>query len=151
VFHIASDGRNLKALLELVTEGGRRYQIAQRYLPEAKEGDKRIILLEGEPIGAVLRVPQAGETRANFHAGGSPRKAEIDDRDREICARISPALREQGILFAGIDVIGGWLTEVNVTSPTGIREINVLDGVELERQFLDVVERRVAERRAGRA
>jgi len=151
VFHISKDGRNLKALLELATEGGRRYQIAQRYLPEAQDGDKRIILLEGEPIGAVLRVPQAGETRANFHAGGSPIKAGINDREREICARLRPSLREHGILFAGIDVIGRWLTEVNVTSPTGIREINALDGVELERQFLDAVERRVAERRAGQA
>ncbi len=149
VFHLSRGDRNVRALLEMATAHGTVYQIAQRYLPEIRQGDKRIILLEGEPIGAVLRVPEAGETRANFHAGGSAARAEITARDREICGRLRPSLLEHGILFAGIDVIGDWLTEVNVTSPTGIREINSLDGVRLEEQVLDRVEKRCGERRPG--
>ena len=144
VFHLKRDDRNVRALLEMATGHETRYQIAQRYLPEVRDGDKRIILLEGEPIGAVLRVPEADETRANFHVGGCAKHAEISARDREICDRLRPALLEYGILFAGIDVIGDWLTEVNVTSPTGIREINALDGVRLEEAFLDRVEKRAA-------
>lgn len=142
VFHLTPDDRNVRALLEMATRHGMHYQIAQRYLPEIRQGDKRVILLEGEPIGAVLRVPESWETRANFHVGGSARRAEITPRDREICDRLRPALLEHGILFAGIDVIGDWLTEVNVTSPTGIREINALDGVRLEERVLDRVEKR---------
>ena len=148
VFHLTPGDRNVTALLELSTQHETRYLIAQRYVPEVREGDKRVILLDGEPIGAVLRVPRANESRANFHVGGRAVKTEISDRDREIAARLAPGLREHGILFAGIDVIGDWLTEVNVTSPTGIVEINALDGVALERQVLDRVEQRVAERRA---
>jgi len=142
VFHLTPDDRNVRALLEMATRHGAQYQLAQRYIPEIRAGDKRIILLEGEPIGAVLRVPESWETRANFHVGGSASRATISDRDREICERLRPALLEHGILFAGIDVIGGWLTEVNVTSPTGIREINALDGVRLEGAVLDRVEKR---------
>lgn len=142
VFHLTPEDRNVRALLEMATRHGTHYQIAQRYIPEIRDGDKRIILLEGEPIGAVLRVPESWETRANFHAGGSAQPAAITPRDREICDRLRPALLEHGILFAGIDVIGEWLTEVNVTSPTGIREINALDGVRLEEQILDRVEKR---------
>ncbi|MFQ5514203.1 MAG: glutathione synthase [Myxococcota bacterium] len=148
VFHLTPDDRNARVILETATAHGRIYQLGQRYVPEIRDGDKRIIVLEGEPIGAVLRVPVPGETRANFHAGGTARKVEVDARDREICARIRPALLERGVLFAGIDVIGGWLTEVNVTSPTGIREINELDGTALERLMLDAVERCCRERRA---
>ncbi|MBW2280815.1 MAG: glutathione synthase [Deltaproteobacteria bacterium] len=149
VFHLSSGDRNVRALLEMATGHGTVFQIAQRYVPEIRAGDKRIILLEGEPIGAVLRVPEAWETRANFHVGGSAVRAEITDRDREICDRLRPSLLEHGIFFAGIDVIGDWLTEVNVTSPTGIREINALDGVRLEEQVLDRVEKRCGERRGG--
>lgn len=147
VFHLTPGDRNVRALLEMSTQHGTRYLIAQRYLPEVRQGDKRVILLDGEPIGAVLRVPEHYETRANFHVGGSPAKAEITSRDREICERIAPALRRYGILLAGIDVIGGWLTEVNVTSPTGVQEINALDGVRLEAQILDRVEARLLELR----
>ena len=142
VFHLAPGDRNVRAILEVATLHGRRYQIAQAYVPEIREGDKRIILVEGEPLGAVLRVPRDTESRSNFHAGGSAARAEISDRDREICARIGPALREKGIVFAGIDVIGRWLTEINVTSPTGVQEIDRLDGVVLEADVLDAVERR---------
>jgi len=141
VFHLTPNDRNLFAILESATRFGQEYQLAQRYIPEIRQGDKRIILLEGEPIGAVLRVPHPAETRANLHVGGKPVKTELSDRDREICARIGPDLVEHGILFAGIDVIGDWLTEVNVTSPTGIREINALEGTALEVLVLDAVER----------
>ncbi len=144
VFHLTRDDRNVIALLELATRHGTEFQMAQRYIPEVRQGDKRILLVEGEPLGAVLRVPLHWETRANFHVGGSPERASLTRRDREICARIGPALVEHGILFAGIDVIGDWLTEVNVTSPTGVREINALDGTRIEANVLDAVERRVA-------
>jgi glutathione synthase len=146
VFHITKDDRNVRALLELGTKHGTAYQIAQRYLPEVRDGDKRIIVVEGEPVGAVLRVPMESESRANLHVGGTAAKAPLGAREREICAKIGPALREHGILFAGIDVIGNWLTEVNVTSPTGIQEINRLDAVALERLVVDAVERRFSTR-----
>ena len=125
IFHLAAGDRNVNAILEVATEAGTRPQIAQRYLPEVRYGDKRIILLEGEPIGAVLRIPAHGEFRANFHVGGSPAKAEISDPDREICALIGPELHAHGILFAGIDVIGEWLTEVNVTSPVSYTHLTL--------------------------
>jgi glutathione synthase len=141
VFHLSPDDRNTRALLEMATQHGTRLQIAQRYVKEVREGDKRILLLEGEPLGAVLRVPLHYESRANFHVGGSPKAVRLTERDREICRRVGPVLREHRILFAGIDVIGDFLTEVNVTSPTGIREINRLDGVRLESAVLDAVER----------
>ena len=143
VFHLMPGDRNAKALLELVTEHGTRAQIAQRYIPEVRQGDKRIILIDGDPVGAVLRVPALEEARANFHVGGSAAKTEITARDREICTELKPALLDRGILFSGIDVIGNWLTEVNVTSPTGVREINALDGVCLEALVVDAVERRL--------
>ncbi len=146
VFHLRKDEHNLKALLEMTTEHGRRYQIAQRYVPEIRNGDKRVIVLDGEPIGAVMRVPEAAEVRANFHAGGAPARVPLTERDREICARIGPELRKRGILFAGIDVIGDYLTEINVTSPTGVQEINALDGVRLEVDVLDSVCARVTSR-----
>ncbi len=147
VFHLTPGDRNVGALLEMATAHGTRFQVAQRYLPEIRSGDKRIILLEGEPIGAVLRVPEHYESRANFHVGGNAVKTSLTEREREICARLAPELLRYGILFAGIDVIGDWLTEVNVTSPTGVQEINALDGVQLERQILDAVEKRLEARR----
>ncbi len=142
VFHLTPGDRNVKAILELGTQHGTAYQIAQRYIPEIRIGDKRVIVVEGEPVGAVLRVPRDEESRANFHVGGTAQKAEVTPRDRVICERIGPDLRRFGIVLAGIDVIGEWLTEVNVTSPTGIREINALDGVALEASVLDAVEQR---------
>ncbi len=149
VFHLTAEDRNVNVILETATRHGTRYQIAQRYLPEVRNGDKRVIVVEGEPVGAVLRVPQHWETRANFHVGGSAERAAVSARDREICARIGPDLRRLGILLAGIDVIGDWLTEVNVTSPTGIQEINHLDGVRLETAVVDAALARWADR-AGR-
>ncbi len=146
IFHLKAGDRNSSAILEAATAHESRYIMAQRYLPEIRQGDKRVILVEGEALGAVLRVPADGESRANFHVGGQPAATEVDDRDREIASAIGPELVRLGIVFAGIDVIGGWLTEVNVTSPTGLREIADLGGPRLEVDVLDAVERR---RQAG--
>lgn len=143
VFHVRQGDRNLNAILEASTLDGRRPIMAQRYLPEIRQGDKRIIVLDGEPLGAVLRVPREDETRGNIHVGGEVMRAPLTPRDREICATLAPRLREDGLWFVGLDVIGDWLTEVNVTSPTGIQEINALDGVTLERPVIDFVEQRV--------
>lgn len=142
VFHITPGDRNARAIVEAGTDHGRRLLMAQRYLPAVRDGDKRIILIEGEPAGAVLRIPAADDARANLHVGGRAEHAELSDRDREICARIGPRLREKGVVFAGIDVLGAHLTEINITSPTGVREIRDLSGVALERQVLDAVEAR---------
>lgn len=133
---------NLTAMIELSTQFGRRTVLVQRYLPEAREGDKRVILVGGEPVGAVLRVPTGeGEHRGNIHVGGRCVKTTLTERERAACARLKPALLADGLHFVGLDFIGGWLTEVNVTSPTGVQEIDALDGVELEAIWLDYVER----------
>ena len=142
IFHLKDGDRNTSAILETATAHESRYIMAQRYLPEIRQGDKRVILVEGEALGAVLRVPAEGESRANFHVGGRAVATDVDDRDREIAAAVGPELVRLGIVFAGIDVIGGWLTEVNVTSPTGLREIADLGGPRLEVDVLDAVERR---------
>ena len=124
--------------------------MVQRYLPEVRQGDKRIILVEGEPVGAVIRVPPEGEARANLHVGGRAEKTELTAREREICAAIGPTLREQGLVFVGIDVIGDYMTEINVTSPTGIQEIARLDGIDLAVNIWDAIEARHAERAPDR-
>ncbi len=149
VFHLKPDDENLSALLEMFTRLGREPVIVQQYLPEIRQGDKRILLIEGEPVGAVARIPQSGEARANFHSGGQPRKVELSRRDRDICAAIGPALRERGLIFVGIDVIGDYMTEINVTSPTGIHEINRLDGVNLQAKVWDAIEARLPIRTAA--
>jgi glutathione synthase len=146
VFHLKPDDENLHALLETFTQLYREPIIVQKYLPAIRQGDKRIILIEGRPVGAVSRIPKDGEARANFHAGGTAGKTTLTDREQEICASIGPALRAKGLVFAGIDVIGDYLTEINVTSPTGIQEINNLDGVALEVQLWDAMEARFAAR-----
>ena len=145
IFHVRHDDRNLFSILEQATRFGSRWIMAQRYLDEVRGGDKRILLVDGEPIGALLRVPSEGEVRANLHVGGRPERGVLDDRDREIIDRVAPSLRRDGLFFVGIDVIGGYLTEVNVTSPTGIQEINRLEGVRLEERVIDGVERRLDE------
>jgi glutathione synthase len=143
VFHLRRDDRNLNAILESSTDNGRRLIMAQRYLPEIRRGDKRIIVLDGEPLGAVWRIPREDEHRGNIHVGGNVAKAAISDRDREICAVLAPRLRRDGLYFVGLDVIGDWLTEVNVTSPTGVQEIDGFDGVKLEANVIDFVESRI--------
>src|SRR5262245_5509516 len=140
IFHVRRDDRNLFSILEQTTRFGTRLAMAQRYLPEIRRGDKRILLLDGEPLGAVLRVPAEGETRANLHVGGRPQKAALDEADRRIVERLRPWLERDGLHFVGIDVIGGRLPEVNVTSPTGIQEMNALDGVRYEERVLERVE-----------
>ncbi len=146
VFYLRHDDRNLFSILEQSTRFGTQWTLAQRYLPQVREGDKRILLLEGEPLGALLRVPSETEIRANLHVGGRPAPAELDERDRQIIERVAPALRRDGLFFVGIDVIGGYLTEVNVTSPTGIQEANALCGERLEERILERVEELAAER-----
>ncbi len=128
VFRLPNDDRNLTSLHELFTGINREPLIAQKFLPDVSNGDKRVILVDGIPVGAINRVPQAGETRSNMHVGGRPEKIGLNDRDREICAAIGPLLREKGQIFVGIDVIGDYLTEINVTSPTGIQELERFDG-----------------------
>jgi glutathione synthase len=144
VFHVTPEDENLNALLEMFTVLYREPVIVQQYLPEIRAGDKRIILVDGEPAGGVARLPAAGEARANFHAGGRAEKAPLTDRDREICAAIGPSLAERGLIFVGIDVIGRYITEINVTSPTGIHEINRLDDIRIERRIWDAIERRLS-------
>jgi glutathione synthase len=143
VFYLNQQDRNTNSILEAATDNGRRLIMAQRYLPEIRQGDKRIIVLNGEPLGAVLRVPLEWETRGNIHVGGQVVKTEVSERDQEICAALAPLLRADGLYFVGLDVIGNYLTEVNVTSPTGIQEVNALNGVHLERQVVDFVEQQV--------
>jgi glutathione synthase len=140
VFHLRPGDENLTALIELYARSGREPMMVQRYLPEVRAGDKRIILIDGEIGGGVLRVPAEGEARANMHVGGRPVKTAITAREREICETIGPELRARGLLFVGIDVIGDYLTEINVTSPTGIQEIDRLDGVALEARVWDAIE-----------
>jgi glutathione synthase len=146
VFHLRPGDENLNALLEMYEAIQREPVMVQRYLPEVRRGDKRIILVEGEAVGAVLRVPPEGEARANLHVGARAVKAELTDRDREICEAIGPTLHAQGLVFVGIDVIGNWLTEINVTSPTGIQEIARLDGIEIAPKIWDAIEARLSAR-----
>jgi glutathione synthase len=150
VFHLRPGDENLNALIEMYNAFHREPVMVQRYLPEVRRGDKRIILVEGEPVGAVNRVPPEGEARANLHVGGRAEKTTLTGREREICREIGPTLREQGLVFVGIDVIGDYITEINVTSPTGIQEIARLDGVDLAVNIWEAVEARHAARRHGR-
>jgi glutathione synthase len=140
IFHVSHGDRNLFSILETATRFETRRTMAQRYLPDVRKGDKRILLLDGEPLGALLRVPAEGETRSNLHVGGRPEAGPLDDDDRRIVAALAPTLRREGLFFVGIDVIGGLLTEINVTSPTGLQEINRLEGKRLEADVLDAVE-----------
>jgi len=148
VFHLRPEDDNLNALLEMFTTFYREPIMVQRYLPQVREGDKRIILIDGVAAGGVLRVPPQGEARANLHVGGNAQKTTLSKRELDICAALGPVLREQGLVFVGIDVIGETLTEINVTSPTGLQEINRLDGKRLEAQIWDAIEARLGSRGA---
>lgn len=142
--------KNVRAAIDLLTQEGKSVALIQEYVPEVRNGDKRVILLGGDPIGAVWRVPQGDDNRANMHVGGTVRRADIDDDDRRIAARLKPEVLRLGLHFVGIDVIGGKLTEVNVTSPTGVQEIDRLDGrtgdERMSAQVMDYVERLLAAR-----
>jgi len=144
VFRLPQADANLAALHELFMGLNREPLIAQKFLPAVADGDKRVILVDGDPIGAINRVPQKGETRSNMHVGGVATKDALTARDREICTAIGPTLRERGLIFVGIDVIGGNLTEINVTSPTGLQELERFDGVNGAAAIWDAVERRRA-------
>ncbi len=140
VFRLDPNDRNLASLHEMFTGMNREPLIVQKFLPAVSQGDKRVILVNGEPVGAINRVPQTGETRSNMHAGGRPEKVGLTDRDLEICAKIGPVLREKGQIFVGIDVIGDYLTEINVTSPTGIQELERFDGTNTAEIIWQVIE-----------
>jgi glutathione synthase len=140
VFRLTESDRNLSSLHELFTGFSREPLIVQKYLPAVAAGDKRVILVDGEPVGAINRVPQAGETRSNMHVGGRPEKIGLTERDLEICATIGPRLKEKGQVFVGIDVIGDYLTEINVTSPTGIQELERFDGTNTAKLIWEAIE-----------
>ncbi|WP_299780735.1 glutathione synthase [uncultured Roseobacter sp.] len=144
VFRLDANDRNLSSLYELFTGFSREPLIVQKFLPAVSKGDKRVILVDGEPVGAINRVPAAGETRSNMHVGGRPEKIGLTARDQEICAAIGPLLKEKGQIFVGIDVIGDYLTEINVTSPTGIQELERFDGVNIAAKIWDAIEARRA-------
>ncbi|MBV2359963.1 glutathione synthase [Thalassococcus sp. CAU 1522] len=144
VFRLDENDRNLSSLHELFTGFSREPLIVQQFLPAVSKGDKRVILVDGEPVGAINRMPAAGEVRSNLHVGGRAEKVALSDRDREICAAIGPLLREKGQVFVGIDVIGDWLTEINVTSPTGIQELERFDGINVAEKIWQAIEARRA-------
>jgi glutathione synthase len=143
VFHLRPEDPNMNALVEMFTERSREPLMIQKYVPAVREGDKRIILVDGVAMGAINRVPAAGEARSNMHVGGRPEPTTLTDREKEICAAIGPELKKRGMIFVGIDVIGGLLTEINVTSPTGLQEIARFDGVHLEKAIWDAIEQKV--------
>ena len=142
VFRIKPDDENLGALLEMFTAFYREPVIVQRYEPAVRQGDKRIILVDGEPVGAINRVPPAGEARSNMHVGGRPEATTLTEREKFICATIGPELKKRGLIFTGIDVIGDYLTEINVTSPTGIHEVRRFGGADIAALVWDAIERR---------
>jgi glutathione synthase len=144
VFRIAGGDENLAALVELFEQTFREPFVVQRYLPEVRQGDKRIILVDGEAVGAINRVPALGEARSNMHVGGRAEGTAITPRDQEICDAIGPTLKQRGLLFVGIDVIGNYLTEINVTSPTGIREVKRFGGADIAGLIWDAIEKRLA-------
>ena len=135
VFHSTRDDRNFTSLLEMFAQMYREPYIAQQYLPDVRKGDKRIILIDGEPVGAINRVPAEHDSRSNMHVGGRAEHSELTTREKEICARIGPALKERGFTLVGIDVIGDYMTEINVTSPTGIREVKKFGGADIAALF----------------
>jgi len=140
VFRLDAQDRNLSSLHELFTSFSREPLIVQKFLPAVSQGDKRVILIDGHPVGAINRIPAKGETRSNMHVGGRPEKVDLTERDLEICARIGPILREKGQIFVGIDVIGDYLTEINVTSPTGIQELERFDEVNIAEKIWCAIE-----------
>ncbi|MGO6795012.1 glutathione synthase [Rhizobium ruizarguesonis] len=142
VFHSTRDDRNLSSLLEMFGQLFREPFIAQQYLPDVRKGDKRIILVDGEFAGAINRVPAEHDSRSNMHVGGRAEATELTAREQEICTRIGPALRERGFLLVGIDVIGDYMTEINVTSPTGIREVKKFGGADIAALLWDAIERK---------
>jgi len=140
VFHLKPDDENLGSLMEMFTKSSREPVIVQAYLPQVRQGDKRIILVDGVAVGAINRIPAAGEARSNMHVGGKATKTDITKAEMAICEAIGPILKERGMIFVGIDVIGDRLTEINVTSPTGIQEIDRFDGTDISALIWDAIE-----------
>lgn len=143
VFYLTPEDSNLSSLLEMMLSTDRAPLMIQEYLPAVRKGDKRVILVDGEPAGALNRLPQEGEARSNLHVGGTAAVSALDDKDLEICAILGPVLKERGLLFTGIDVIGGYLTEINVTSPTGLREIQRFSGIDIPALIWDSIESKI--------
>ncbi len=143
VFRLKPEDGNASSLVELFQTVFREPFMVQQYRPEVEQGDKRIILVDGEVAGAINRIPQKGETRSNLHVGGKAAPADLNDRDREICDRLKPELKRRGLLFAGIDVIGPYLTEINVTSPTGIRQVKAFGGADVAALIWDAIEDKI--------
>jgi glutathione synthase len=144
IFRIGADGMNLGAVIEALTDNGRRHIMAQRYIPEIVHGDKRVLMVDGEPVShALARIPQHGEVRGNLAAGGRGEPRPLSERDRWIAAQVGPKLREMGLLFVGLDVIGDWLTEINVTSPTCVRELDAGCGLDIGSDVIAAIERKL--------
>ncbi len=144
VFRLTQDDQNFSSLVEMFHDSFREAFIAQKFLSDVRKGDKRIILIDGEVAGAINRVPAEGETRSNMHVGGKPMPTELTDREREICKVLGPDLKQRGLIFVGIDVIGDYMTEINVTSPTGIREVQKFGGNDISVMIWDAIERKVS-------
>ncbi len=152
IFKVEADAANLSALIEVFNQTWREPHMVQAFLPAVAKGDKRIVLVDGEVVGAINRLPGEGEIRSNLAVGGSAEKTELTEREREICVALAPELKRRGLIFVGIDVIGGeWLTEINVTSPTGIVAIERFDGTDVAGLIWDAIERKVGERKAAGA
>ena len=146
IFHVHARDRNLNAILEMMTDNGRKLVMAQEYIAAVREtGDERVVVVDGEPVGAIARIPREDEHRSNLHVGGTARKVVLGPRERRICDRVAERLRQDGLWLVGLDIIGDYLTEVNVTSPTGVQEIDRLDETNIEAKVIDLVERKVAE------
>jgi glutathione synthase len=143
IFHILPEDENFYSLLEMFFSQSKEPLMIQEYLKDVREGDKRIILLNGEPVGAINRIPKKGESRSNMHVGGKPEKTTLTNREKFICNEISDSLKKKGLYFVGIDIIGDYITEINVTSPTGIREIRALDSILIEEMFWDFIEDKI--------
>ena len=143
IFHILPKDENFNSILEMFFNQNKEPLMIQEYLKDVRDGDKRIILLNGEPVGAINRIPKKGESRSNMHVGGKPEKTQLTKRDKFICNEISDSLKKKGLYFVGIDIIGDYITEINVTSPTGIREIRTLESVVIEEMFWDFIEKKI--------
>lgn len=144
VFKMSQSDSNFASLLEIFMERSREPFIAQAFLPDVSKGDKRVILIDGEAVGAINRVPKAGEARSNLHVGGTAEPVDLTESDKAICARIGPELKKRGLVLVGIDIIGDKLTEINVTSPTGVQEMKRFTGIDAAQLFWDAVDRRLA-------
>ncbi|MFT6979350.1 MAG: glutathione synthase [Marinobacter psychrophilus] len=147
IFRIKENDGNLGVIIETLTEHGTRQAMAQKFVPAITQGDKRILMIEGEPVPyALARIPSAGENRGNLAAGGRGEGRELTDRDREICARVAPVIKAKGLMFVGLDVIGDYLTEINVTSPTCIRELDAAFGIDISAMLMDAIAKRLQQR-----